>query len=39
MRAAVERRLWANGHEIADLYKSCRPAPLAASWVTASEES
>jgi hypothetical protein len=33
MLDAVERRLFAIGNEIADLYQSRRPAPPAAAWV------
>ena len=32
LRAAAERRLFAIGHEIADLYEPSRPQPLAAKW-------
>jgi hypothetical protein len=36
LRAPSEERLWAIGRKIADLYKSCGPAP---SWVSDSEAS
>jgi hypothetical protein len=38
LREAAERRLWAIGHAIADLYPR-RPAPAAASWACDSEAS